>query len=190
MRRFMKVFAFLMLGLGLTAAPGYWTYVNFLSASTLTKQLLFDSDISGKKVDAGGDMSVHLTPDMNPLQILGWLDVVPSAGQSAGSNPNLHVAVRSDRQQIWAATATLSPSFNPASSSAQATTIGLNLGRLHVSASGDYTIRGSVDHTGRMQIQRLSLEIRRDVIDIRWGVFGVGVLLILGAVILYRVADS
>lgn len=190
MRRFMKVFAFLMLGLGLIAAPGYWTYVNFLSASTLTKQLVFDREISGNKADAGGHMSVYLTPDMNPLQILGWLEVAPPAGQSTGGNPNLDVAVRSGRQHIWAATATVVPNFSPASSAAQPRAIGVNLGTLHVVAPGDYTISGSVDRSGRMQTRRIFLEVRRDVIDIRWGIFGVGILLILGAVILYRVADS
>lgn len=189
MRRFMKVFAFLMLGLGLTAAPGYWTYVNFLSASALTEELIFDGRISPNQAHAGGKMAVYLSPEMNPIQILGWLDVVPPAKPLAGRNPNLHVTVRLGGQHIWAATAAVSPTFNGPAGAAQPIAIGINLGRVHVSAPGDYVITGSVDHTDRMQIQRIQLEVRRDVISIRWGIFGVGVLLILGAMILYRVAD-
>lgn len=189
MRRFMKAFAFLMLGLGLGAAPGYWTYVNFLSASTLTQELVFDYQVPGDRTDVGGDMSVHLTPDMNPIQIRGRLDVAPTASQSAGGRSLLHVTVNSGDQQIWAATAAVSPGFDHASGSALPTKIKVNLGTLHVSAPGDYIVKSSVDKADGMQTRLIFLEVRRDVISIRWGIFGVGMLLILGAVILSRAVD-
>lgn len=179
MRRFMKVFAFLMLGLGLAAAPGYWTYVNFLSASTLTKQLVYGDESSGDGTDAGGDMSVHLAPEMNPVQILGRID----AAQSAGSILSLNVSVWSGDSQIWASTAVVSPAPGAALSL-------VNFGTLHVSSPGTYIIKGSPRRGNETQFQRIFLEVRRDVIAIRWGLFGVGILMILGAVILYRVADS
>lgn len=190
MRRFMKIFAFLMLGLGLAAAPGYWTYVNFLSAKTVSDQLIFGDETSRKRAETSGHMSVHLTPAMNPIQILARLEVAPPEGQPLGSTPNLHVAVRSGDQQIWAAAVALWPEFNTATGAELPITIGVNLGTLYVLEPGDYSVRGSVDRTDRLQVQRIYLEVRRDVIDIRWGFFGVGILLILGALILYRVAES
>lgn len=189
MRRFMKVSAFLMLGLGLAAAPGYWTYVNYLSASTLTEQLVFDGEISGNNADVGGDMSVYLTPDMNPIQIVGRLDVAPFAGPSRSGISIMNVTVWSGDRQVWAATAAVPAKFATASNAAQPTAINVTLGTLYVSAAGDFSIRGSVDGN-KAQVQRLSLEIRRDVISIKWGFFGIGILLILGAIILYRVVDS
>lgn len=186
MRGFLKTFAFIMLALGLIAAPGYWTYVNFLSATTLSEELVYESGVAGSKNGAGGAMSVYLTPDMNPLQILGRLEVIPAEGH----NPSLDVTVWSGDQQIWAATAILPSHYDVAAGAARPTAISVNLGTLYVFAPGDYSIRGSVGGADKVQLQRLSMEIRRDVINIRWGFFGVGVLLILGAIILYRAAET
>lgn len=186
MRGFLKAFAFMMLGLGLMAAPGYWTYVSFLSATTLTEKLVFESGGGGRQTGAGGAMSVYLTPEMNPLQILGRLDIISAEGRS----PNLNVAVWSGDQQIWAATAILSPNYNVAAGRARPTAVSVILGTLYVSEPGEYSIRGSVGGADKAQLQRLSMEIRRDVISIRWEIFGVGILLLLAAVILYRIADA
>lgn len=179
MRGFIKAFAFLMLALGLAAGPGYWTYVNFLSAKTLTQEMVFDKGDAGSKADTVGDMSLYLTPDMNPVQILGWIE----AAQSAGSILGLNVSVWSGEDQIWAATAAVLPKPGKI-------LLPVNFGRLHVSSPGEYIVRGSARRGNESQIQRIYLEARRDAIDIRWGIFGVGILLILGAVILYRVADT
>lgn len=195
MRGFIKAFAFLMLGLGLVAAPGYWTYVNFLSASTLMEQRVYEREnpdrAVGAKSEASGAMPVYLTPDMNPLQILARLDVVKPAGDLKAGLAHLNVEVveaGARNRHIWAATTAVFPEFG--AGDGMAATAKANLGTLYISEPGDYVIRGSVDQGDSLRIQRMFLQVRRDVIEIRWGFFGIGILLILGAVILYRVADD